>query len=125
MGGTEGARVHHVRPGIPRVRRSSAVRPRGGPEKAGGSRERASELHDPGAGAPLLRDPVGGPPVGSRAQETGSGAPREPGAAGRTPFKQGWIERLLFQVPFGFQAGRGGGGKEAWPRPPGIPWKLR
>ena len=80
-----------------------------------------------GRGAPLLRDPVGGGGgllwVHVR-RKRGQGLPREPGAAGRTLSKQGWIESL-FQVPLGFQAGRGGGGEEAWPRPPGPPWRLR
>lgn len=97
------------------------MRPRGGPEKAGGSRERASEPHDPGAGAPLLRDPVGGPPVGSRAQETGSGAPREPGAAGRTPFKQGWIEVFFFKCLLGSRQEGAGEERRLGPGPQAFP----
>ena len=56
-----------------------------------------------GGGCSPTPGPRGGPPVGARAQETGSGAP-----AGRTLSKEGWIERLVFQVPLGFQAGSRG-----------------
>ena len=80
VGGTEGARVHHVRPGIPLVRRSSAVRPRGGPEKAGGSREGASELHDPGAGGSATPGPCGGGAGSCGCTCAGNGVRGSPGS---------------------------------------------
>ena len=95
-----------------------------GPEKARGSGERASELHDPGGGLLRYSRTLWGPPVGALHRKRGQGLPGSQEPRGGRCLKRAGLNVLFFKCLLGSRQAAGGGG-ESWPRPPGPPWRLR